>query len=117
MRSVRRIRRVKCWQPSPNSKVGWMGNECCVLKPSVWVVGDWRHADFEAAIGWLREHAQCEFFSSSIEAPSSMQRSDPTAIVLAQSRPGQFSAGEVERLHRASPLSRLVALCGVWCEG
>src|SRR5262245_45456367 len=115
MRSARRIRRVKCWQPSANSKVGWMANERRALKPSVWVVGDWRHADFEAAIGWLREYAQCDFFSSLAEARSSMQRGDPAAIVLAQSRPGQFSAGEVERLHRASPLSRPVALCGIWC--
>ena len=41
----------------------------------------------------------------------------PTAIVLVQSRPGQISRDEVERLHAAAPLARLVALVGDWCEG
>jgi CheY-like chemotaxis protein len=41
----------------------------------------------------------------------------PAAIVIAQSRPGQFSSQQIERLHAASPLSRLVALLGSWCEG
>lgn len=39
------------------------------------------------------------------------------AIVIAQSNPGQIRSYEIERLHAASPLSRLVVLAGSWCEG
>lgn len=41
----------------------------------------------------------------------------PDLIVLAQSRPGEFSAAAVDRLRLAAPLARLVALLGSWCEG
>ena len=41
----------------------------------------------------------------------------PHAIVLAQSYPGQFAAGAIERLRAAAPLARLIALLGSWCEG
>jgi len=37
--------------------------------------------------------------------------------VVAQSRPGQIHPWQVEQLHAASPLSRLVVLAGSWCEG
>ena len=41
----------------------------------------------------------------------------PDVILMAQSRPGQISPRQVEQLHAASPLSRLVVLAGSWCEG
>lgn len=41
----------------------------------------------------------------------------PDAILFVQSRPGQIGPTEVERLHAAAPLSRLVMLVGSWCEG
>lgn len=41
----------------------------------------------------------------------------PSLVVFAQSRPGQFSKYEIERVHAAAPLARLVALLGSWCEG
>ena len=44
-------------------------------------------------------------------------RGEPAAIVLVQSRPGQIRRGDVEKLHTAAPLSRLVALVGEWCDG
>lgn len=41
----------------------------------------------------------------------------PELIVLAQARPGEIPAAEVDRLRRIAPLTRLVGLLGTWCEG
>jgi len=38
-------------------------------------------------------------------------------MVFAQSRAGKLSNRDIDRFHAASPLSRLVALLGSWCEG
>ena len=85
-------------------------------QPSIWIVGDWQHTDFSAAVAWLAESARCERFSDPSE-PNRGCQSAPHAILLLQSRPGQISANEVEQWHAAAPLARLVALVGPWCEG
>jgi hypothetical protein len=41
----------------------------------------------------------------------------PDFLVIAQSRPGEFSTEQVERLRRRAPLARVVGLLGSWCEG
>ncbi|MBI2826948.1 MAG: hypothetical protein HYX69_19915 [Planctomycetia bacterium] len=41
----------------------------------------------------------------------------PDLIVVAQSRPGEFSGADIERMRFAAPLARIVALLGAWCEG
>ena len=38
-------------------------------------------------------------------------------IVLAQSRPGEFAAAEVDRLRRRYPSAAVASLLGSWCEG
>ena len=38
-------------------------------------------------------------------------------IVIAQSFPQQFSHGDIDRLRRLAPLSRILVLLGSWCEG
>ena len=38
-------------------------------------------------------------------------------IVLAQSRPGEITAAECDRLRRCYPLAAVVSLAGSWCEG
>ncbi len=89
--------------------------------PTVWIVGDWSEPVFAEAVAWLREFADCCCFDSPqmvIERqPLAADEGDPAAIVFALSRPGLFTATEVERLHASRPLSRLVALTGPWCEG
>src|SRR5690349_536160 len=88
---------------------------------SIWIIGEWRYADFSGALAWLDSHAACQRFDHPADALSALrsaeQQRDPAALLLVQSRPGQFSAREVERLHAAAPLARLVALVGPWCEG
>ena len=41
----------------------------------------------------------------------------PDLVVLAQSRPGEFSCEDVHRLRRAAPSARISGLLGSWCEG
>lgn len=41
----------------------------------------------------------------------------PDLIVVTASYPGEFAAEAIERLRRAVPLARIVALLGSWCEG
>ena len=38
-------------------------------------------------------------------------------IVLAESRPGQFSAASIDRARRLAPLARVWRILGSWCEG
>ncbi len=102
----------------------------------VLLVGDYGHRDFREAFAWFQTHTQLALApsvadglaamgsaaaaeSEAIEdaGESAVRRLIPDVIVVAQSRPGQFSPQQVERLHAASPLSRLVALAGSWCEG
>lgn len=109
----------------------------------VLLVGDWAHRDFREAVAWLTTHADSRFASSVAEALAALQRDGeraagaepagdslagrtddaplpqrvPEVIVVAQSRPGQIQPFQVEQLHAASPLSRLVVLAGSWCEG
>lgn len=113
----------------------------------VMLVGDWAHRDFREAVDWLATHTASRFVSSvaaglaalqraeelleepleepegvraSVERPASCEsppRPLPEVIVIVQSRPGQIQPFEVEQLHAASPLSRLVVLAGSWCEG
>jgi hypothetical protein len=86
--------------------------------PTIWIVGDWQHVDFAPALAWVRGRACCEDFGSASAAlDKSSKICAPSAILLVQSRPGQISHTEVERLHRRAPLARLVALVGPWCEG
>ena len=82
-----------------------------VHKPTIWLAGDWQHADFAAAIRWLGERA-CLLRLSLGEGTAS-----PHAILVCQSRPGQTSQSAVEQWHSRAPLARLVALLGSWCEG
>lgn len=87
-------------------------------KRHVLLVGDFGHRDFAEAVGWLSEHCHVIRWSTVPEALSWIRDAQsPDVMVFAQSRPGQLPARGIELLHAASPLSRLVALLGSWCEG
>src|SRR3954465_5773198 len=88
---------------------------------TVLVIGEWSDIHSAAPLGWLDVHSACTYYrkigAAAAQLQSPAQRADPLGILLVQSRPGQFSSREVEILHEAAPLSRLVALVGPWCEG
>jgi len=88
---------------------------------TILVIGEWPHRHFAAPLGWLDVHAACTYYrkvgAAAAHLRSPARQADPTGILLVQSRPGQYSFAEVEHLHAAAPLARLVALLGPWCEG
>ncbi|MCH2127053.1 MAG: hypothetical protein MK165_19835 [Pirellulaceae bacterium] len=88
-------------------------------KCNVLVVGDTNHEAFEPCVQWLKTHIDTTVISDFSQAVSAIRSGGlyPKLIVIAQSRPGQFSAAEVESLYVLSPLTHLVALLGSWCEG
>jgi hypothetical protein len=85
----------------------------------VLLLGDFQHREFCDAVEWLDRHADLHKIETVDDALSQLSQCAiaPEIIVIAQSRPGQFTQSAIERLHKASPLSRLVALLGSWCEG
>ena len=86
---------------------------------NVLVVGDTNYEAFEPCVQWLQTHVDTTVISDFSQAASAIRSGGlyPNLIVIAQSRPGQFSATEVESLFALSPLTHLVALLGSWCEG
>jgi hypothetical protein len=89
------------------------------MKLRVLLIGDTTRREFQEACTALDEVADVTRVAG-IEAAiaaRSVDQVSPHAIVLAQSYPGQFPAGEIERLRASAPLARLIALLGSWCEG
>jgi hypothetical protein len=70
------------------------------------LVGHVDHPDFQDARALLQQQARL------VEA-----QPPPELIVLAQSRPGEISEQQVQRLRQAAPLAGMVGLLGSWCEG
>jgi hypothetical protein len=86
---------------------------------TILVVGNERQPEFSGAIAQLARFGRVE---SALDPDHAWQelaagRVVPELIVVVQSYPGQYSGESIERLRRASPLCRLVALLGAWCEG
>jgi hypothetical protein len=86
---------------------------------AVLLVGDARRGEFREACASLEAlvHTTCAADLDQAAVLLDAGLPPPELIVLAQSRPGEFSAAAVDRLRRAAPLARLVALLGSWCEG
>lgn len=110
---------------------GTRGNGSSAVPKCVLLVGDHAHRDFREAVAWLDRHTQLVLVASVAEGltalgpmaeatedpESARSRLVPDVILVGQSRPGQIRPRQVEQLHSASPLSRLVVLAGSWCEG
>ena len=82
------------------------------------LVGKAEHPEFAAALGWLRAHLQLTV-SAGVDLALQHLRGneDPQLILLVQARRNEISQRQIEQLHRAAPLARLVGLLGSWCEG
>lgn len=83
--------------------------------PRILLIGDHRHREFAEAVAWLTRHSELTLQERVADGLQSDQHYH--GVVLAQTRPGQITQDDVERVGRAWPLARLVALLGSWCEG
>jgi hypothetical protein len=90
----------------------------CPLREVVFV-GDPRRPEFREAADWLACRCQLHCVATVRSAVLSVERrgAPPDLVVIAQSHPGQFPLADVEALRRVAPLTRVIALCGPWCEG
>jgi CheY-like chemotaxis protein len=88
-------------------------------KLEVLVVGDLERAEFSEAVQWLNQNAEATVVAKIEDAAGRLTESRrlPALILLAQSRPGQFAAHQIEQLRRLAPLSPVAAILGSWCEG
>ncbi len=87
--------------------------------PSVLLIGDAEHHELRPAKRWLQSHVRLQLADSvaQVLALAPPYVADWQTIVLAQTRPGQFSLRDVERLSHIVPLAHFVALLGSHCEG
>jgi len=84
----------------------------------VLLVGDHDDRDFRDVVVWLEQHTVLARVDAVPAALDHLRgHLPPHVLIVAQARPGRFAGRQVERLHAVSPLSRLVALLGTWCEG
>jgi DNA-binding NarL/FixJ family response regulator len=83
------------------------------------LLGDTDRAEFQPARQTLdalgRVHALADVQTAADAIAGSQAAAD--VIVVAQAYPGQFPQAAIDRLRRAAPLARMVALLGSWCEG
>jgi CheY-like chemotaxis protein len=87
--------------------------------PTVLVLGDWERPEFGAAVAWLRARTRLTAACDLATVPG-LGSDDPgfwDHVVIAQSRPGQFTQADVDCLGRHLPLAHFTALLGSACEG
>jgi hypothetical protein len=86
---------------------------------SILLIGNLDRPEFDGAGEFLDSFGQVHQFRDAETAANVLASgeivSDLTVIV--QSYPGEFSQLAIDRLRAASPVSRMVALLGSWCEG
>jgi len=91
-----------------------------VNQRNILLVGDIHDRDFSAPIAWMQSHTSVHIAQSQAEALHWLRQEDGgecAAIVLAQARDGGTRYFDMEALHAAAPLARLILLLGTWCEG
>jgi hypothetical protein len=83
-----------------------------MAKPLVWLCGNWALPGMAAPLDWLKGRADCRQVEPN--AVTEEQAELPVAVIVAQSRPGDVNAEELER----QPAGAVVfVLAGPWCEG
>jgi hypothetical protein len=99
-------------------------NPSPISRSTVLVVGDLEAADIRLAAEALRRAAPLVSVADVEQALAWLAAGDRAAdlapvelIVVAQSWPDQFTADDIDRLRRAAPLVRILALGGTWCDG
>ncbi|HTN74632.1 MAG TPA: hypothetical protein VL096_05275, partial [Pirellulaceae bacterium] len=87
--------------------------------PTVTLIGPAALREFRSAVEWLKRHCAVQAYEDCTVAEAALTKSQqPTQwMILLAAHRGQFENGNIERLHRAAPLARLLMLHGNWCEG
>ena len=86
---------------------------------TVLLIGETAASNCSSVVSYLQ--SACRLFTAAdistacrlLEAADAL----PDLALIVKSRPGEHSLGDVDRLRRAAPMTRLVALLGSWCEG
>ena len=83
----------------------------------VLIVGPYEQSEFRGTVDELlsRGALLAGNFRGALEIVESGYA--PAAVVVLQSRPGQFSTSNFDELRRACPLARIVRVLGPWMEG
>lgn len=82
------------------------------------LTGDYAREEFAPAVAEMREAGDLTAIVSLKSAAEWLTANSSARLtVVAQARPGQFTAAAIERLRAAAPLTPIVALLGSWCEG
>lgn len=84
----------------------------------VLLLGDRSRAEFRDVRRMIAETANLVEISDPPAAVAELRsRSTAPLVVVATAYPGQFSTAQIAQLRKESPLVRIVALLGSWCEG
>ncbi len=89
------------------------------MKANLLLIGYTSAAEFQSALDWLVCFANVHRAATIGQAVEILAatRHGPDVIMFVQARPAIFSERDIELIHSAAPLARLVALLGSWCEG
>jgi hypothetical protein len=74
-------------------------------------------AEFNSIESFLRARATIQTATNIADYLNVPLREPPDAILLAQSRPGEFAPKDLDALRARCPLAPIVVLVGSWCEG
>lgn len=82
-------------------------------------VGDWRQREFATATSAIASAPDWPTFAdlTALQESIAGSSSPPELVLLAQPSPGMYQQADIDELHRASPLTRIVVVAGSWCEG
>jgi CheY-like chemotaxis protein len=86
---------------------------------SILLIGDLDRPEFQGVGEFLASFGQVRYFLEAETAAGILATGEIVAdlTVIVQSFPGEFSQQTIDRLRAASPVSRMIALLGSWCEG
>jgi CheY-like chemotaxis protein len=86
---------------------------------SILLIGDITRPEFRGVGEFLESLGHVHFFPDAETAADALTSGEIVTdlAVVVQSYPGEFSLDAIDRLRAASPISRIIALLGSWCEG
>jgi hypothetical protein len=90
-----------------------------MLPVSILLIGDLDRPEFQGVGEFLESAGQVQRFLRAETAADHLASGEIVAdlTVIVQSYPGEFSQQAIDRLRAASPVCRMIALLGSWCEG